>query len=98
MDGLRVREAAVFERAAQVFSLLSAASRLRILCALCEREMCVGDLAETLELPQPSVSQQLALLFRAGLLARRREGSQVHYSVDTKTKDFLCGAVQALVD
>lgn len=97
MEALRGREAAVFERAAQVFSLLSAASRLRILCALCEREMCVGELAASAELPQSTVSQQLALMFRAGLLARRREGSQVHYSIDTETRKFLCGAVQALV-
>jgi DNA-binding transcriptional ArsR family regulator len=98
LDGLRGREAAVFERAAEVFSVLSATSRLRILCALCEREMCVGELVEVVELPQSTVSQQLALMFRAGLLSRRREGAQVHYSVDAKTKEFLCGAVQALVD
>lgn len=86
----------MFERAAEVFSLLSASSRLRILCALCEGELCVGDLATRIDLPQPTASQQLSLLFRAGLLARRREGAQVYYSVDPKVRDFLCGAVHAL--
>lgn len=98
MESLRGQDLAVFERAAEVFSLLSASSRLRILAALCDRELCVGELAEQLELPQSSVSQQLALLFRSGLLARRRDGAQVHYSVEPKTRDFLCGAVHALIN
>ena len=97
MDAPKGRELPSLERAAEVFSLLSAASRLRMLCALCEREMCVGELATAVEMPQPTVSQQLALMFRAGLVSRRRERSQVHYSVDPRTRDFLCEAVQALV-
>ena len=90
--------AADFERAAEVFSLLSAATRLRILHALCDSEMCVGDVAAQLEMPQPTVSQHLSLLFRAGLLARRKEGQQVHYRVEPKTRGFLCRAVRALVE
>lgn len=90
--------AAGVERAAEVFSLLSAPSRLRILGALCEGELCVGDLVQATGLPQPTVSQHLSLLFRAGLLTRRREGAQVHYRVDAKTRGFLCRAVRALVD
>lgn len=98
MDALRGRDVAAFERAAEVFSLLSTSSRLRILSALCDSELCVGDLAAAIELPQPTVSQQLALMFRAGLLARRKEGSQVYYRVEPKTRDFLCRAVHALVE
>lgn len=90
--------AADFERAAEVFSLLSAATRLRLLDALCDREMCVGELASEVEMPQPTVSQHLSLMFRAGLLARRKEGQQVHYRVEPKTRGFLCRAVRALVD
>ena len=90
--------AAGVERAAEVFSLLSAPSRLRILGALCEGELCVGDLVQATGLPQPTVSQHLSLLFRAGLLTRRREGAQVHYRVDARTRGFLCRAVRALVD
>lgn len=98
MDALAGRDAAAFERAAEMFSLLSASSRLRILVALCDGERCVGDLADAVELPQPTVSQQLALMFRAGLLARRKDGSQVYYRVEPKTRDFLCRAVHALVE
>lgn len=87
-----------FQKAAEVFSLLSAATRLRILDALCDSEKCVGELAADLAMPQPTVSQHLTLMFRAGLLARRKEGQQVHYSVEPKTRGFLCRAVRALVD
>ena len=90
--------AADFERAAEVFSLLSAATRLRILDALCDREMCVGELAAEVEIPQPTASQHLSLMFRAGLLARRKDGPQVHYRVEPKTRGFLCRAVRALVE
>ncbi len=86
-----------FERAAEVFSLLSAATRLRILDALCDSEMCVGELAAEVDMPQSTVSQHLSLMFRAGLLARRKEGQQVHYRVEPKTRGFLCRAVRALV-
>lgn len=97
MDALRGRELAVFERAAEVFSMLSASSRLRLLTALCESELCVGELAAALDMSQPTVSQQLSLMFRSGLLARRKDGSQVYYSVEPKAKEFLCRAVHALV-
>ena len=78
--------------------MLSTASRLRILGALCEGEKCVGELSVATELPQPTVSQQLNLLFRAGLLTRRRQGVKVHYRVDPRTRGFLCRAVRALVN
>lgn len=98
MEALRGRDAAAFERAAEVFSLLSTGSRLRLLSVLCEGEMCVGDLAAAVDLPQPTASQQLSLLFRAGLLARRKDGAQVYYSVEPKVRDFLCRAVHALIE
>ena len=95
---MRAEDLAVFERAAEVFSLLSTPSRLRILSALCEGEKCVSELSSAVEMPQPTVSQHLSLLFRAGLLARRRDGAQVHYSVDTRIQGFLCDAVHALIE
>lgn len=88
---------AVFERAAEVFTVLATASRLRILNTLCHGEKCVGELVSAVALPQPSVSQHLSTLFRAGLVARRREGAQVYYKVEPKTRGFLCRAVHTLV-
>lgn len=88
----------VFQRAAEVFALLSTPSRLRILAALCKGELCVGDLVAAVAMPQPTVSQQVNQLFRAGLLARRRDGAQVYYQIDPGTRGFLCRAIETLVN
>ena len=55
--------------------------RLMILCQLSEGERCVGDLAEFLNLRDSTVSQHLALLRKDGLVATRREGQTVWYSL-----------------
>lgn len=96
-SGFEEQDAAVFERAAEVFALLSTSSRLRILAALCGREMCVGDLVAAVDMPQPTVSQHVNQLARAGLLARRKDGVQVHYQIEPKTRGFLCRAIGTLL-
>lgn len=63
----------------------------------CASEMCAGELAAEVHMPQSTVSQHLSLMFRAGLLARREERQQAHYRVEPKTRGFLCRAVRALV-
>ena len=55
--------------------------RLLILCQLSTGERSVGDLAATLGLRQPTVSQHLARMKAEGLLTDRREGTSVYYSV-----------------
>ena len=55
--------------------------RLLLLCQLCEQEMCVSDLEESLDIRQPSLSQQLGVLRREGLVHTRREGKHIYYSV-----------------
>jgi ArsR family transcriptional regulator, arsenate/arsenite/antimonite-responsive transcriptional repressor len=54
-------------------------SRIRILNLLVAGEMCVCDVVEILELPQPTVSRHLAYLRGAGLVAVTRESSFAHY-------------------
>lgn len=95
-EGLDV-SAAVFERAAEVFGLLSTAPRLRILKALCEQERSVSQLMNLMGVTQPSMSQQLNLLYRSGLVARRREGAQVFYRADPASGAFICKAVKSLL-
>lgn len=54
-------------------------TRIRILNLLVAGEMCVCDLVEILELPQPAVSRHLAYLRNAGLVAVERNSSFAHY-------------------
>ena len=85
-----------FERAAELFGMLSTPSRLRIMACLCEREMSVSELVVRLAMPQPTMSQQLNLLHRAGLVARRRQGTTTIYRADGDAGAFLCSAVKSL--
>lgn len=63
----------------QVLPALSPAVRLRIFEALGQGGRCVGELVALLGASQPSVSSHLAVLRRAGLVARRRQGASVRY-------------------
>lgn len=87
----------VFERAAELFGLLSTPVRLRIVSALCQGEKNVSELHGLIEVTQPNVSQHLTMLYRSGVLARRRSGTQVYYRIADDFSGLLCRAVQALV-
>lgn len=55
--------------------------RLRILHLLHEGEMCVGNIVDILQSPQPKVSRHLAVLKKAKLVTVRREGQWIHYAL-----------------
>ena len=64
---------------AQIFKALADETRLRILWALEENEMCVCDLAATLGLTESAVSHQLRLLRNLQLVCNRRNGVVLYY-------------------
>lgn len=55
--------------------------RLLLLCQLSQEELCVSDLEQRLLIRQPSLSQQLGVLRRDGLVSTRREGKHIYYSI-----------------
>jgi ArsR family transcriptional regulator len=63
----------------RLFRALGDETRLRVIALLAHGELCVCHLQEALELPQPTVSRQLAILRRAGLVEDRRERTWVYY-------------------
>jgi DNA-binding transcriptional ArsR family regulator len=67
--------------ASEFLKALSHETRLLLLCLLSEKERSVTDLENILSLRQPTVSQQLARLRLDGLVATRREGKTVYYSI-----------------
>ena len=70
-------------RLADLFKLLGDPNRCRILYALLEAgELCVCDLAETVDVPESSVSHALRLLRTAGVVRNRRDGRMIYYSLD----------------
>ena len=85
--------ARVFELAAELFGILSTPMRLRILSALCDEEKSVSELLAEIETTQPNLSQHLNLLYRSGVLAKRKEGTQVIYRVQSEKAVMLCRTV-----
>jgi DNA-binding transcriptional ArsR family regulator len=83
----------VFELAAELFGVLATPLRLRILSALCDGERSVSQLLEQIRTAQPNLSQHLNVLYRTGVLARRKEGTQVLYRVQSEKAVALCRAV-----
>ena len=66
---------------ADLFKVFGDFTRIKILCALFEHEMCVCDIAEALKMNQSAVSHQLKILKNAKLIKNRKEGKQVFYSL-----------------
>ena len=86
-------QARVFELAAELFGVLSTPIRLRILSTLCEHEKSVNELLLEIDTTQPNSSQYLAVLFKTGVLAKRKDGTQVIYRVQSEKAVALCRSV-----
>lgn len=88
-DPARIREArrglvddASAARLADIFAALADPTRLRLLSALAQTELCVGDLAGLLEMSVSAVSHQLRSLRDLRIVRRRRAGRHVYYALD----------------
>lgn len=84
---------AVFASVAELFGLLATPVRLKIIGALCQGERNVTQLLATIDTTQPNMSQHLATLYRAGILGKRREGTQIYYRLQSERVASLCRAV-----
>ena len=80
---------------ADIFKLFSDSTRLRIICAILNNELCVCDLCEMLNLTQSNVSHQLQLLRTSKLVKYRKEGKQVYYSLKDEHIETI---IKMLVD
>lgn len=67
---------------ADLFKVLGDTTRIKILCALFQAEMCVCDISALLCMNQSAISHQLRVLKQARLVKYRKEGKIVYYSLD----------------
>ncbi len=89
-----VAEDQYVELAAEVFSLLSDPTRIRIILALRQGEMSVNDLAEAVGKSPTAVSQHLAKLRWAKVVQARQDGNRVFYSlIDEHARALVTHAV-----
>lgn len=87
----------VFEQVAHYFGLLADPTRLRILSGLCGEERSVNEVVEAVGLTQANISRHLNILFRAGVVDRRREGNKVMYRVVDPNFVDICRTVSITV-
>ncbi|MDD7281523.1 MAG: metalloregulator ArsR/SmtB family transcription factor [Erysipelotrichaceae bacterium] len=66
---------------ADLFKVFGDSTRIRILLVLFESEVCVCDIAETLNMTQSAISHQLKILKQNKLVKARRDGKTVYYSL-----------------
>jgi DNA-binding transcriptional ArsR family regulator len=95
--GLRIEE--LEHNAARVAALLKSMAnpaRLVILCQLAEGERSVGELERAVGLSQSGISQHLAVLRRGDVVASRRDGQTVFYSLASRDVVTLMGTLHAL--
>lgn len=86
-------------RLSNFYKIMGDQTRVRILWALDQHEMCVCDLAVLLNMTKSAVSHQLKLLFDTKLVRKRKEGKHVFYALDDEhvkeifeiTVTHLCG-------
>ena len=67
--------------ATAVLATLANENRLLLLCQLSQGEKAVGELEALLDLHQPTLSQQLAVLRNEGLVTTRRDGKRIYYAI-----------------
>ncbi|MDD3799439.1 MAG: metalloregulator ArsR/SmtB family transcription factor [Novosphingobium sp.] len=94
---MNVHSPGEIEERAELFRVLGHATRLNILCSIAGGELSVGELADRTALGMSMLSQQLAVLRRAGLVTTRREGKQVYYAIDAEPLGALRAALDALL-
>ena len=87
------RLAHAFDAVAAYFGVLSEPTRLRIMHAICEEEKTVSQIVEELGATQTNISRHLNLMYRSGVLARRKEGNQVHYRAADPAMVEICRSV-----
>jgi len=82
--------------AAAVLRALGNPDRLLLLCRMSQGEISVGELEESLDIRQPTLSQQLGVLRSEGLVQTRRDGKRIYYSVADPKILALLQALYAL--
>lgn len=81
-------------RTVQLLKGFSDATRLRILCLLRARDVCVHEIVDALDMSQSAISHQLRVLRDARLVSHRREGRHVYYGLaDEHIREMLENAL-----
>ena len=75
----------------ELFKVFADYTRVKLMYALFDGELCVQDLAEKLDMTQSAISHQLRVLKAAKLVKGRRNGKQVYYSLADEHVETILG-------
>lgn len=81
---------AVFQRAAEIFRLMSTPIRVKIISTLCHGEKNVTEILSEIDTTQPNLSQHLNMLYQAQVLDKERRGNQIFYRINNHDVVALC--------
>lgn len=70
------------DRLTEVFKVFGDGTRLRILWTLFDKELCVFDISEAINMSQSAISHQLRILRQSKIVKARRDGKNTFYSLD----------------
>lgn len=87
----------LYQLKAEFFKTLGHPVRIRVLELLSAHEHAVSELLAVIEVEPANLSQQLAVLRRAGLVTTRKEGSAVHYSVASPEVSELLAVARSIL-
>jgi ArsR family transcriptional regulator len=79
----------------KAFKTLADETRLRILNLILERECCVCEVMQALQISQSKASRGLTALYDAGFLKQRKDGLWSLYSIDPEALDYLAELIEA---
>ena len=83
----------VFGAVAAYFSVMSEPTRLKILNAICRDEKSVSEIVQEVGATQTNVSRHLGLMYRSGVVERRKEANQVFYRIADPAMMEICRTV-----
>jgi len=78
----KIEEVKIFSKMADFYKIMGDETRMKIIYALMQNELCVNDIANVVSMSKSSVSHQLRKLREYGVLKNRRDGKEVYYSLD----------------
>jgi DNA-binding transcriptional ArsR family regulator len=78
----RMRDERTIVNLAEIFKVLSDPTRVSILHALSEEELCVCDISAVVQMSSSAISHQLRILRTSRLVKSRKDGKMVYYSLD----------------
>lgn len=74
---------------AELFKVFADSTRMKIICSLQQKELCVGEISYITGVSQSAISHQLRVLKQAKLVKYRKEGKIVYYSLDDEHIDDI---------